>query len=52
MKTTKEKPDHPKLAAWLKAYRAKGNDAEITKTGALWPNKAAKAWTAHLKAGK
>jgi hypothetical protein len=45
------KPDHPKLAAFLKAYRAKHGieSVQIKNDGALWPLKAAKAWTAHIK---
>jgi hypothetical protein len=43
--------EHPKLAQSLKEYRAKhGVEAvQVTNTGALWPIKAAKAWTAYLK---
>jgi len=38
-------PDHPKLKAFLKAYRANGKQAEVTNTNALWPLAAARAWT-------
>jgi hypothetical protein len=43
--------DHPKLAAFLKSYRAKhgAESVQVTNTGALWPLKAARAWTAYLK---
>jgi hypothetical protein len=49
--TNTVKPDHPKLADFLKAYRAKHGieSAQVNKDGALFPYKAAKAWTAYLK---
>jgi hypothetical protein len=45
------KPDHPKLAAFLKAYRAKhgAESVRARKDDTLRPIKAAKAWTKHLK---
>ena len=45
------KPDHPKLAQFLKAYRAKHGieSVQVTKSNALLPLKAARAWTAHIK---
>ena len=45
---TTPKKDHPKLKAFLKAYRAKGKQAEVTNTNALWPLAAARAWTGYL----
>jgi hypothetical protein len=47
---TNEKPDHPKLKEFLRAYRAKHGveSVQVTKSGALIPTKAARAWTAHL----
>jgi hypothetical protein len=44
------KPDHPKLAAFLKTYRAKHGieSVQVTSSGALWPLKAARAWTKHI----
>ena len=43
--------DHPKLAQFLKAYRAKhGVEAvQVKKDNALIPIAAARAWTAYLK---
>jgi hypothetical protein len=51
MKTT-EKPDHPKLAAFIEAYRKKhgAESVQVTKSNALWPLTAARAWTKHIKA--
>ena len=46
-KTTK--PNHPKLAQFLRDYLAKGKPAEVTNTNALWPLAAARAWTKFLK---
>lgn len=43
------KPDHPKLKAFLKEYRATGKQAEVTNKNTLYPMAAAKAWTAYLK---
>lgn len=43
-----KKPDHPKLKAFLKTYRATGKQAEVTNTNALWPLAAARAWTKFL----
>ena len=51
MKVTQPKQDHPKFADWLKAYRATGKTAEVLATNAVWPLKAARAWTAHTTAG-
>lgn len=50
----KSKPDHPKLAQFLREYRAKHGieSAQVKKDGALHPLKAAKAWDAYLKANK
>jgi hypothetical protein len=46
------KPDHPSLDSFLSTYRAKhGTESvQVTASNALWPLKAAKAWTAHLAA--
>lgn len=48
------KPDHPKLAQFLREYRAKHGteSAQVKSDGTLFPIKAAKAWTEFLKAGK
>lgn len=39
---------HPKFNAWLKAYKATGKPAVVLNTNAVWPLKAARAWTAHI----
>ncbi len=45
-----EKPDHPKLAQFLREYRAKhGIHAQIKKDGALHTLQAARAWTEYIK---
>lgn len=44
-----KKPDHPKLGQFLRQYRAKGKQAEVTNTNALWPLAAARAWTEYIK---
>lgn len=42
--------DHPFLTPFLKAYRTiNGTESvQVLASGALWPLKAARAWTAHL----
>ena len=50
MKATRPKPDHPKFARWLKAYRTTNKTAEVLATNAVWPLKAARAWAAHITA--
>jgi len=44
------KPDHPLLDSFLHTYRAKHGteSAQVKADNALWPLKAARAWTAHL----
>lgn len=49
---TTKTPDHPKLKAFLKAYRATGKQAEVTNKNTIYPQAAAKAWAEYLKAGK
>lgn len=46
--------DHPKLAQFLKEYRAKHGieSVQVKKDGTLHPLKAAKVWTEYLKASK
>lgn len=45
------KKDHPKLAQFLREYRAKHGieSVQVKKDGALHPLKAAKAWAEYIK---
>jgi hypothetical protein len=44
------RPDHPMLDSFLRTYRAKHGieSVQVKADNALWPLKAARAWTAQL----
>ena len=44
------RPDHPSLDSFLRTYRAKHGieSVQVKSDNALWPLKAARAWTAHI----
>lgn len=47
-----EKPDHPKLAAFIAEQAKKGVIVNITKTNTILPMSAAREWAKYLKGGK
>lgn len=50
--TTTEKPNHPKLAAFIATQLAKGVIVNITKQNTIVPLSVAREWTKYLKGKK